>query len=69
MTSAESSIRIAARGSKVARKSVPVSPASGAPSAVTGDAVAYLGLSALCLLTLLAVTRYGETAAPVAAER
>ena len=41
----------------------------GAVASVTGDAVAYLGLSALCLLTLLAVTRYSETAAPVAAER
>jgi len=41
----------------------------GAVASVTGDAVAYLGLSALCLLTLLAVTRYSETAAPVVAER
>jgi len=41
----------------------------GAVASVTGDAVAYLGLSALCLLTLLAVTRYSETAAPIAAER
>ncbi len=41
----------------------------GAVASVTGDAVAYLGLSALCLVTLLAVTRYSETAAPVAAER
>jgi MFS family permease len=41
----------------------------GAVASVTGDAVPYLGLSALCLLTLLAVTRYSEMAAPVAAER
>ena len=41
----------------------------GAVASVTGDAVAYVGLSALCLLTLLAVTRYSETAAPVVAER
>jgi MFS family permease len=41
----------------------------GAIASVTGDAVAYLGLSALCLLTLLAVARYSETAAPVVAER
>jgi MFS family permease len=41
----------------------------GAVASVTGDAVAYLGLSALCLLTLLAVTRHSETAAPVVAER
>lgn len=41
----------------------------GAVASVTGDAVPYLGLSALCLLTLLAVTRYSETGAPVAAER
>jgi MFS family permease len=41
----------------------------GAVASVTSDAVPYVGLSALCLLTLLAVTRYSETAAPVAAER
>jgi MFS family permease len=41
----------------------------GAVASVTGDAVAYLGLSALCLLTLLAVTRHSETAAPLVAER
>jgi MFS family permease len=41
----------------------------GAIAAVTSDAVPYLGLSTLCLLTLLAVTRYSETAAPVTAER
>jgi len=41
----------------------------GAIASVTSDAVPYLGLSALCLLTLLAVTRHSETAAPVVAER
>jgi MFS family permease len=41
----------------------------GAVASVTSDAVPYLGLSALCLLTLLSVTRYSKTAAPVAAER
>jgi MFS family permease len=41
----------------------------GAVASVTSDAVAYLGLSALCLLTLLSMLRYSETAAPLAAER
>jgi MFS family permease len=41
----------------------------GAVASVTSDAVAYLGLSALCVLTLLATARYGETASPLAAER
>jgi MFS family permease len=41
----------------------------GAVASLTSDAVPYLGLTALCLLTLLAVTRYSETAAPIAAER
>jgi hypothetical protein len=45
------------------------SAVGGAIASVTSDAVPYFGLSALCLLTLLAVTRYRETAAPVAAER
>jgi MFS family permease len=41
----------------------------GAVASVTSDAVAYLGLSAVCLLTLLSLLRYSETATPVAAER
>jgi predicted MFS family arabinose efflux permease len=41
----------------------------GAVASLTSDAVAYLGLSALCVLTLLATARSGETASPVAAER
>ena len=41
----------------------------GVVASVTSDAVAYLGLTALCLVTLLAISRYGETASPVAAER
>jgi MFS family permease len=41
----------------------------GAVAAVTSDAVAYLGLSALCVVTLLSMLRYSPTAAPVAAER
>ena len=41
----------------------------GALASATSDAVAYLGLSALCLVTLLAVARYRETTAPVAAAR
>jgi MFS family permease len=41
----------------------------GAVASVTSDAVVYLGLSAVCVLTLLFVLRYSETAAPVAAER
>ena len=38
-------------------------------ASVTSDAVAYLALAALCLVTLLAFARYRETAAPLAAER
>jgi predicted MFS family arabinose efflux permease len=41
----------------------------GAVAAVTSDAAAYLGLAALCVLTLLAIARYSETGSPVAAER
>jgi MFS family permease len=41
----------------------------GAVASVTSDAVVYLGLSALCVLSLLSVLRYSETAAPVAADR
>ena len=41
----------------------------GAVASVTGDAVAYLGLSVLCLLTFAALARHSETAAPVTAER
>jgi MFS family permease len=41
----------------------------GAVASVTSDAVAYLGLSVLCFLTLLAIAGYRETAAPLAAER
>jgi MFS family permease len=41
----------------------------GVVASVTNDAVPYLGLTALCVVTLLAISRYSETAAPVAAER
>jgi len=41
----------------------------GAVASVASDAVAYLGLSVLCFLTLLAISGYRETAAPLAAER
>jgi MFS family permease len=41
----------------------------GVVASVTSDAVPYLGLTALCVVTLLAISRYSETAAPVAAER
>jgi MFS family permease len=41
----------------------------GALAAATSDAVPYLTLTALSLLTLWAVSRYRETAAPLAAER
>jgi MFS family permease len=41
----------------------------GAVASVTSDAVAYLGLSVLCFLTLVAIAGYRETAAPLAAER
>jgi MFS family permease len=41
----------------------------GAVASVTSDAVVYLGLSGICLLTLLSMLRYSETASPLAAER
>jgi MFS family permease len=41
----------------------------GALASATSDAVSYLGLTAVCLVTLLALVRYRETTAPVAAER
>jgi len=41
----------------------------GALASATSDAVAYLGLSALCVATYAVIARYRETAAPVAAER
>jgi MFS family permease len=41
----------------------------GALAAATSDAVPYLLLTALCLVTLWAISGYRETAAPVAAER
>jgi MFS family permease len=41
----------------------------GALASATSDAVAYLGLSALCVATYAAIARYRETAAPVVAER
>ena len=41
----------------------------GAVASVTGDAVPYLGLAALCVVTLLGIMRYSETAVPLAAER
>lgn len=41
----------------------------GALASATSDAVSYLSLAALCLATLLALARYRETTAPVAAER
>jgi MFS family permease len=41
----------------------------GALASATSDAVAYLGLSAICIATYAAIARYRETAAPVAAER
>jgi MFS family permease len=41
----------------------------GGLASATSDAVSYLGLSALCLLTLVALARYRETTAPVAAAR
>jgi MFS family permease len=41
----------------------------GAVASVTSDTVAYIGLSVLCFLTLLAIAGYRETAAPLAAER
>jgi MFS family permease len=41
----------------------------GLLAAMTSDAVPYLALSALCLLTFFTVARYRGTAAPLAAER
>ena len=41
----------------------------GALASATSDAVAYLGLSALCVASYAAIARYRETGAPVAAER
>jgi MFS family permease len=41
----------------------------GGLAAATSDAVPYLALSAVCLLTLRAISGYRETAAPLAAER
>jgi MFS family permease len=41
----------------------------GALASATSDTVSYLGLSALCLLTLVVLARYRETTAPVAAAR
>jgi MFS family permease len=41
----------------------------GAVASATSDTVAYLGLSCLCLMTLLAISGYRKTAAPLAAER
>jgi MFS family permease len=41
----------------------------GALAAATSDAVPYLLLCILCVLTLLAISGYRETAAPLAAER
>ena len=44
-------------------------PLDGFVAAVTSDAVSYLLLSGVCLLSLLALVRYRQTAAPLAAER
>jgi len=41
----------------------------GAVASATTDAVSYLGLTVLCLVTLAALMRYKETAVPLAAER
>jgi len=41
----------------------------GVVASATSDALPYLGLAALCLATLAVLVRYGETAAPLAAER
>jgi MFS family permease len=41
----------------------------GALASATSDAVPYLGLAAICALTFVVVSRYRETAVPVAAER
>ena len=41
----------------------------GGLASATSDAVSYVGLSLICVATLVALLRYGDTAAPVAAER
>jgi len=41
----------------------------GAVASATTDAVSYVGLSVLCLVTLAALVRYKEAAVPVTAER
>jgi MFS family permease len=41
----------------------------GAVASATTDAVSYIGLAVLCLVTLGALARYRETAAPLPAER
>jgi MFS family permease len=41
----------------------------GALASATGDAVPYLALAAVCLLTLAALARYTETGSPLPAER
>jgi len=41
----------------------------GAVASATSDAVPYLGLSVLCLVTLAALLRYREAAVPLTAER
>src|SRR3989440_3038021 len=45
------------------------SAVGGAVASASSDAVSYLGLAGICLLTLTALSRYRETAAPLAAER
>jgi MFS family permease len=41
----------------------------GALASVTSDGVPYLGLAAICFVSLAALARYRETASPLAAER
>ena len=41
----------------------------GAVASATTDAVSYLGLAILCLLTLAALMRYREAVVPLTAER
>ena len=41
----------------------------GALASVTSDAVSYLTLAAVCVVTLMVLSGYRETTAPVAAER
>jgi MFS family permease len=41
----------------------------GTLGSLAGDTLPYLGLAALCAATLVALARFGETGAPVAAER